>query len=201
MDQYILTYALNAENNLVYIDDVLNGLECSCFCPKCREPLIAKNGGEVRAHHFAHKSGVDCPGCHETMIHLLAKYIFMKNCYLPFEVDGRQVQVSSVYAEVPFKDLNIIPDILGTFLAPVSYPWVGKITREIPFIVEFYVTHKVDDEKKKAIIKSGILAVEIDLSESTATTISELARDIYDPKNMSWLNKYVAGFDVRVNNS
>lgn len=191
MEQKILTYALNAESNLVYVNDVPNGLECGCFCPKCHEQLVAKNAGKERTHHFAHKSGADCPGCHETMIHLLAKYIFTKARYLPFAVDGKQVQVLSVNSEVQLADLDIIPDIFGYFVAPVHYPWVGTQIRQIPFIVEFYVTHKVDDEKKKVITRAGIPAVEIDLSESTATTLKELTADMYNSKNISWINQDV----------
>lgn len=39
----LLTYALNAENQIKNINEVPNGLECNCICPGCKEPLIAKN--------------------------------------------------------------------------------------------------------------------------------------------------------------
>lgn len=68
-----LTYALNSDGRLVHIDEVVNGQECHCICPACKEPLVAKNGGGVRIHHFAHQSGTDCAHAYETMLHLLAK--------------------------------------------------------------------------------------------------------------------------------
>ena len=30
-----LTWALNQEGDLVYVDEVLNGNECGCVCPHC----------------------------------------------------------------------------------------------------------------------------------------------------------------------
>ena len=75
MEGDILTYALDAHGKMVYIEDVSNGLACKCRCPQCQEPLIAKNGGEIREHHFAHVSGNECEGAYETAFHLLAKEI------------------------------------------------------------------------------------------------------------------------------
>lgn len=69
----LLKYALDSQNNLVSVDDVARGLACNCYCPSCREKLIAKNGGIKRIHHFAHAYGVDCESCYETMLHKLAK--------------------------------------------------------------------------------------------------------------------------------
>lgn len=37
-----ITYALNSENKLVYINDVPNGENCNCSCPKCHAKLVAK---------------------------------------------------------------------------------------------------------------------------------------------------------------
>lgn len=73
---HYLTYALDSpssEGKLVNIDEVENGNACNCFCPACHEPLIAKNNGEIREHHFAHKSGTECEHAYESMLHLYAK--------------------------------------------------------------------------------------------------------------------------------
>ncbi|MCM1318033.1 MAG: hypothetical protein NC241_07660 [Bacteroides sp.] len=69
----LLRYAIDSQNNFVSVDKVAKGLACNCFCPSCRERLIAKNGGTKRIHHFAHASGVDCDSAYETMLHILAK--------------------------------------------------------------------------------------------------------------------------------
>jgi len=62
MEGDFLTYALNDSGKMVFVDDVPNGLACNCRCPQCHEPLVAKNGGEIREHHFAHASGSECEG-------------------------------------------------------------------------------------------------------------------------------------------
>lgn len=68
-----LTYALNEKGQIVNIDEVPTGARCKCFCPACKEPLIAKNSGAKRIHHFAHQSGTECEYAVESMLHILAK--------------------------------------------------------------------------------------------------------------------------------
>ena len=70
----LLIYAFSSNGNFVHIDKVVNGLACDCFCPSCKERLVAKNRGTKRIHHFAHASGVGCDEAYETMLHQLAKY-------------------------------------------------------------------------------------------------------------------------------
>ncbi len=70
---YRLTYALNEIGQLVNVNNVPVGNKCGCFCPACKEPLIAKNQGIKRLHHFAHKSGTECGHAIESMLHILAK--------------------------------------------------------------------------------------------------------------------------------
>ena len=81
----LLTYALNLIGNLVYIDEVDTGQLCNCYCPSCKEKLVAKNGGMKRVHHFAHASGVDCENAYETMLHQLAK-LRVQEAFLSKEV-------------------------------------------------------------------------------------------------------------------
>lgn len=68
-----LTHALDADNKLVCVDDVQTGKRCNCFCPACKEQLVAKNQGQKRIHHFSHKSGAECAHAIESMLHILAK--------------------------------------------------------------------------------------------------------------------------------
>lgn len=68
-----LTHAIAVDGSFVSIDQVPAGKECECFCPACKQPLIAKNQGLVRMHHFAHQSGKECEHGYETMLHIFAK--------------------------------------------------------------------------------------------------------------------------------
>jgi len=68
-----LKYAIDTTGKLISVDDVPNGKKCGCFCPACKEPLMAKNQGNKRVHHFAHQSGTECAYAFESMLHLLAK--------------------------------------------------------------------------------------------------------------------------------
>ncbi|MBR2360239.1 MAG: hypothetical protein IKA75_07475 [Bacteroidaceae bacterium] len=88
----LLTYAINSEGKIVHINEVPNGKKCECFCPSCKEKLIAKNQGKTdRKYHFAHQSGTECDYAVESMLHLLAKekirtaFLERKEFWIEFE--------------------------------------------------------------------------------------------------------------------
>lgn len=192
----LIKYALDANNNLMFVDDVPNGLECGCVCPGCKEKLIAKNDGKIREHHYAHTSNKECITGYQTMIHLLAKAIIFQKRILPgFAMNKQPIVATQIGCEVRLEDLNIIPDVLA--IAPVQLNLgymginVGTATKDIPFIIEIYVTHKVDEEKAKIIKDSGIPAVEINLSKTEATTANELIKEIYNKENWNYINQEI----------
>ena len=180
----LIKYALNAEQRLMFIDNVPNGLECGCVCPGCKEKLIAKNDGKIREHHFAHASNKECITGYQTMIHLLAKDIIENFKIFPMALNGKYLSACEVYKEVNINQFGFIPDILG-FTPITDGP---NIIGKIPVIIEIFVTHRVDEEKKNKIIKAGIPAMEVDLSNVTFTTIDELAKEIYNSKNWKLIN-------------
>lgn len=159
-----MIYALR-DNQIVHISEVDSGINCNCQCSACDEPLVARKGSKVM-HHFAHKSTVDCEYGYQTSLHLAAKDIISKNMifavpelYLTLKMcDNRRellesAAVLTVYEVVLEKKIDtIIPDIL-------LETNIGKI------IVEIYVTHEIDTEKKKKIKRLNIPTIEIDLSK------------------------------------
>lgn len=188
----LLTYALNAEKKLVYINDVSNGLECNCICPECEQPLIAKNAGNIREHHFAHKGDAECLSGYQTMIHLLAKEIIIENKILHFfPIAGKPIVARQIASEVHLSDLNIIPDVFAVASLTITYGNFASVIRDIPFIIEVFVTHKVDENKAGIIKNAGIPAVEIDLSKSEANTKEELIKDIYNPVHWNYINETI----------
>ena len=157
-----MPYALNAEGRMVHVDSVPNGKECNCFCPKCHQQLMAKQG-EVRTHHFAHVSEHSihlpqkCQGYYEAMMHHLAKEIIdeekklMLPAYedvIPFElIEFDKVEVEE---RNDYKDLQ--PDIVGE----------TKDGRRIH--VEIFFSHKVPAEKKEKLRQRNIECLEIDVN-------------------------------------
>lgn len=189
MENSILAYAFNAEKKLVYINDVKNGLECGCVCPGCGEMLVAKNDGKIREHHFAHLSGNDCGTGYQTIRHIWAKELLVTNQLVPIVLNGKKlfIRTNKIGMEVKLTDLNIIPDVFAVAKLPFSSMGL-RFFWEVPFIVEIYVTHKVDEEKSAIIKQAGIPAVEIDLSKSTAITLEELVKDLSNSDNWNIIN-------------
>ena len=72
-----IVYSLK-DSQMVHINTVPTGKDCGCYCYACKEPLIAKNKGPLRQHHFAHRHDSDCKSGYQTQLHLLAKEIFLE---------------------------------------------------------------------------------------------------------------------------
>lgn len=176
-----LTYAQKNEK-LVHVSEVERGLKCGCVCPACGEVLIARKGNKV-VHHFAHKSTIECQYGYQTSLHMVAKKIiseykmikvpelglhFPKTNKKELIEEERVLNVSEVVLEKKVND--IIPDIL-------LLTDIGQI------IVEIYVTHEVDSEKKKKIKRIGIPVIEINLSEFERNICEEDLREILIDKN------------------
>lgn len=150
------------DGKLIHIAEAINGLECNCICPACEGKLIAKNGGSVRIHHYAHQGNVTCRYGPQTVIHLAAKEI-LERCRRivipgkkesfggdPIEISREmEIKIDSVSIEKKFH--GFIPDLILT-------------SRGRRLIVEIAVTHFVDEVKLQKIKKSGMAAIELDLS-------------------------------------
>ena len=173
-DKILLPFGLSEESNqLVYIDDAVQGKQCGCICPVCRTPLVAKKG-EKRAHHFAHAQDNDCMYAAESALHLAAKdllketgYIFVPDYVVHMKdkvcgryetetvltsekvVNNKKIEFDDVRIEHRFHD--IVPDILVN---------VGGYE----LIIEIFVSHKVDKEKLGKIRKLNTSALEIKIN-------------------------------------
>lgn len=159
-EQKLLKYALNSNNQSVYIMDVANGAACNCHCPICRGPLIAKQG-KHNTPHFAHKpdeNGVvrDCPGAYMTMKHIIAEDIIEREKKLMFPkyyyVEEQVIQFDSIEREERNDRPDLQPDIVGIYCG-------------IRFLIEIKVSHAVDETKKQKIIDEKLDCLEIDISD------------------------------------
>ena len=179
----LLTIALDSNNKSVEIDKVPNGLKCNCFCPHCKSPLIAKNDGTVREHHFAHEAGTECRNAVESALHLIAKEIIKEECaiMLPESEGGLwpngYVQLQDVAIEKYDSKFNIIPDAEGIL------PDGRRL------LIEFLVSHRVSTNKRQIIVDNNLLCVEIDLNyqkQNKASMRNFLLNTIQDRK---WVQK------------
>ena len=152
-----LTYALDADGKLIHVDSVSRGLTCKCFCPHCKSELVAKNGGNFKAHHFAHINGSDCVGAVESALHKMAKDILQEHKLImlpPVMRNGIETQTAfdKVEVEVFYKEFSLRPDCVG-YIEDNRFMWV-----------EFKRTHEVDVKKAGKIISAKVDCVEIDLN-------------------------------------
>ena len=173
----ICKYALNKNNELVFIGDVENGKNCNCICPSCGEKMVAKNNGKIKGHHFAHASGSDCKGYRETVLHILSKQIIEKEKKLKipqyndkthgfvstktgkktFDLNQQMLKFSSVEIEQRIDIKSLQPDIVG-------------VTNDgLRLWIEIYVTHKCDDEKISLIKENNINCIEIKIPKEINT--------------------------------
>ena len=154
----ILTYAKDKNNQLVHIDDVENGSACNCYCPHCKKPLYAKNGGEIREHHFAHYKGNECEHAYETTLHMLAKEIIMEEkCIMLPPSDDKSfpsglVKLNNLKKEQWDNVYGIRPDIDGI------------MENGERLIIEFFVSHKVQPKKIDTIVNNNLKCIEIELN-------------------------------------
>ena len=171
----IKEFGQNMDGKIVHISEVQRGKGCNCFCLLCKERLVAKKG-DKKMHHFAHRhKNINCKYSRESELHQLAKLIISteKRLWIPsseiclpdakafmrkevkLERGGTQ-KVTSVELEKRIQD--IIPDLIVT---------IGGET----IVVEIFVTHQVDEQKKLIIKQMGLSCIEIDLSQYKNKTI------------------------------
>lgn len=180
------------DGHIVHIDEVKRGVGCNCICPNCKSTLIAKKGN-IKTHHFAHKSELECNGAVETAIHLLAKEILSqeKTIYLP----SFQKYISSLQKEVvilnynrPFTFQEVTLEerikINSTFIIADAV----CIVKEKQLIVEFANTHFSDSDKIEKLISGDLPCIEVDIStaDQNRNDLSEKLKTNYFP--IKWIS-------------
>jgi len=160
----IFNYAIK-NGNLIYIDDVKNGLKCGCICPACQQILVAKNSkNNSRVHHFAHATRTDCRYARETSLHLLAKEILSESKVFllpPLYTSEHMLKCIDNEKLITIQEVRVEKkDVGGVKPDIIIYDHDGNM-----FFVEIYVTHKVDNDKINRIKTEKINTIEIDLSK------------------------------------
>lgn len=206
-----------SDGKIISVDEVpqnMSGLTCGCICAYCKRPLQACSlNGKVRSyfrHHSENRSNnleeqtIYCNTniANETALHKMAKQIIAqeKKIYLPcknitvkeagikdlpqkvenaipcFELrEAHMIEAQSVELEKHLD--NFTPDIVFT---------MGQ--REL--LIEVFVSHRVDEDKRQKAEKYGSAMLEIDLSSFIGNPISsEKLRDILlgEEKYRKWI--------------
>ena len=194
----VQVYAQDEKGKSIHInqiDESHNGLACNCTCPICGEKLIARKGHGGKTPHFAHKQ--DSPCTHpeyikQTNIHAMAEQIFLEEKeielpslssqagnYIAYFFRGGKWQIEEVELEKKISDF--IPDIILK---------KGNDT----LLIEIYVTHAVDENKKNKIIEANLPVIEIDLSEFVHDdmTKEDLRLHLRETARMNWIHMPIA---------
>lgn len=183
---------------LVYIDDVENGLGCGCVCPHCGGQLIAKKG-EIRARHFAHYKVAECNHGTETALHLMAKRTIEQThkVFVPF-IPKTEYDFSHSGKVMIFEKA-----VLEKQLSDAVRGDVVLYNGAVVLNVEIKVTHKVDTDKNIEIFNLGVPTIEIDLSDIKDSFTEELVAQrilsgektqlLYSPKRKEIYAKRMLG--------
>lgn len=193
-------FGTRRDGRLVHIDDAPR-LSRDFTCPDCGTPLVVKKG-DIKIHHFAHKSEADCIAAGETALHRLAKAILQENhaLHIPKLVildetcqPAREVLLDSVEEET--WEGRFRPDLRATMRRIEA----GSETISTLFI-EIHVTHEVDQEKLGKIEARGHSAIEIDLSKvNRDLTYQDLAVLLRRDAPRKWLyNRRAEAHQTRI---
>lgn len=142
-----------------------NGAKCDCICVECKGKLEALQG-EVNDWSFRHKTSTICNGGPMTALHLLAQELLCGD-----------KTIKTKGGEITYKNATkewLIPE--SRFRADVA----GTRSDESQFLIEIFVTHKLQDEEEKVqlIRKQEIHSIEIDLSKVDLEISSENLLDL-----------------------
>lgn len=175
---------LAATGELVHIAQVQKGLACGCICPACEDRLVAQKGERV-APHFRHYGSQECKWAPESAAHEYGKAVIAEHKWLVLPTmtatfgnttktlqRGGKTKVQEVILEKHLGDFK--PDLI-----------VVRDGRSL--LVEIYVTHKVDAEKRAKIEASGRMAIEIDLSKCRNDDPDFLKDQILSDAPREWL--------------
>ena len=149
----------NQSNRIVHVRDLpketRNGAKCECICvePDCKGHLEACQGDVRTTWYFRHQNKTDCKGGPMTALHILAQELLAEDRTI--KITGGEVSYSNATREWSIPASRFRADVAGT------KPDGSQ------FLIEIFVTHKLQDEEEKVnlIRKQEIHSIEIDLSK------------------------------------
>ena len=131
--------AYNFKGDLINEFQGIKGIDYEC--PGCGN-ILRIRGGDVRGLHFYHVENIECDG--ESYWHKIYKKVFFE-CKT-IKTKTKIYKFDRVELEKNFGDIR--PDAIG---------YIG----DVPHLIEFWHTHKVDIEKAQKIIKMECICIEV----------------------------------------
>lgn len=172
-DEGLLVPFAIRNGTLVHISSVSSGDRSGYCCPKCHERVVPALGPQ-RRHHFRHHVDIDCRGAFETALHLAAKEIVSRHQALMVpDVVVTWEDRSTVVSRAQYVSFSTVRTEAGLGAIRPDI-WLTRPNKPTPLLVEVYVTHKVDADKKARLSKMGYPCIEVDVS-------SALTPESYDP--------------------
>lgn len=198
-------YALNESVELIHIDKVDKQLKSKYKCCNCGNELIARKG-KIKAHHFSHKSQVNCS--FESYLHKVAKTKFfdhykhsLKNKIPLKYYFSESRECDSCKNLGKFKRTCFLPEEIKSFDLTNHFDLISlekKCNGFIPDIllessksnnklfIEFAVTHHCEPEK----IASGIRIIEFKISNESDLEII-CRNEIYKDQRQTSIHNFV----------
>ncbi|MEM9315417.1 MAG: competence protein CoiA family protein [Pseudomonadota bacterium] len=160
-DPGMLVAALSPEGFTVHISEDAAKERQDLICPACRTGVLAVKG-QIRAHHFRHRSRAACVAGTETALHMLAKRILSEDPRLSApavvaQLGGRRETLRPAFS-MTLENVRLEPREAGVT------PDLAAQAEGTAVYVEIVVTHRVDEAKRRRLAGRGISTLEIDLS-------------------------------------
>jgi len=161
--------------SVVHVCDVASGLACRCVCLNCGGELIARKGA-IREEHFAHRSGLECAGLAEGVLHRLAKqllcrlnqfevpeYVWERSRRLP--CGGSVLHKKRLARGGTIRVLRACPEFrIPPDFIPDVVLFAGSTRRDPkPLFVEIVVSNRINRLKQRKIRRYGTSTIEIRL--------------------------------------
>lgn len=160
----------NDPTKIVRADEVLSGLACNCYCPKCRDPFqgVRLSGGR---RYFRHHNHANCKGAFESAVHLLAKRVLIETkCLMLPHLEVRpSSHILKSHTIAPQKEI-VARGQLVHFDRVEDEVWMdGRIpdivawNKEQKFLIEIIVTNPICEEKRRWILKQDVPTIRVHL--------------------------------------
>lgn len=174
--ELLVPFALR-DGELTHISAVTDGTRQGYSCPKCQERVVPHLCTKKRRHFAHYKPGSNCVGGLESALHLAAKQVLQRHeaIMVPdvvVQAQGRTLTVSKAQY-VRYSAARTEKRLGGT------RPDVALIrpSKSAPLLVEVYVSHAVDGQKKAKLAKMGYPCLEVDV-------IGAFRSDSYDEQEL-----------------